>query len=129
MGGVAADGAVRVSSIPSALIGTIGRFKTTSALALLLVAGLFFGLFACAVTAWTGADHPLTWTLWSFVMVWFLGIGGAYIYWSIKDPDRLQTEDYQLEQRRINLLGDERHPGKVIEAAPLTANTTIGVSR
>jgi hypothetical protein len=39
------------------------------------------------------------------------------------------TENYQLEQQRINLIGDERNPGKVIEGAPLTSNTAIMGSR
>ena len=55
-------------------------------------------------------------------MLWFVAIFGAYIFWSIKSPDRLQTENYQLEQQRIKVIGDERHPGKVIEGT-LTANT------
>ena len=61
-------------------------------------------------------------------MVWMVAIGGAYIYWSIKSPDRLQTENYQPELQRT-LIGDERNPGKVIEGAPLTSNTVIQVSK
>ena len=57
-----------------------------------------------------------------------VAIGGAYIYWSIKSPDRLQTENYQPELQRT-LIGDERNPGKVIEGAPLTSNTVIQVSK
>ena len=52
----------------------------------------------------------------------FGGIGGAYIYWVIRGPDRLQTESYLLEQQRIKMIGDERDPGKVVEGT-MTANT------
>jgi hypothetical protein len=38
----------------------------------------------------------------------------AYFIWMFRDPNRLQSEDYQLENQRM-LLGDERHPGIVIE--------------
>jgi hypothetical protein len=65
------------------------------------------------------------WMLWIFVMFfWVFGIGGAYILWSIVNPDRLQTEDYQ---KFLHVLTDERHPGKTIEHAPLTSNTVVGV--
>ncbi|HEY8335306.1 MAG TPA: hypothetical protein VIQ05_16050 [Tardiphaga sp.] len=48
---------------------------------------------------------------------------GAYFYWMIKDPNRLQSEDYQLEKQRM-LLGDDRHPGAIIEGS-----ATVPVSR
>jgi hypothetical protein len=112
-----------VMSLPRDLIRTIGHLKTTSALAPLSMPGGLIGLFAVLITIVAGPHHLLTYILWIFFILWFAAIGDAYIYWSIKDPDRLQTENYQLEQRRITLLGDERNPGKVIEGIPLTANT------
>jgi hypothetical protein len=115
-------------SLPRDLIRTIGHLKTTSALAPLSMPGGLIGLFAILMTIVGGPHHPLTWMLWIFFMLWFALIFGAYIFWSIKSPDRLQTENYQLEQQRI-LIGDERNPGKVIEGTPLTSNTIIGVSR
>jgi membrane protein implicated in regulation of membrane protease activity len=109
-------------TFPRDLIRTIGHLKTTSALAPLSMPGGLIGVFAILMTIVGGPHHPLTWTLWIFFMLWFVATFGAYIFWSIKSPDRLQTENYQLEQQRIKVIGDERHPGKVIEGT-LTANT------
>ena len=114
--------------LPRDLIRTIGHLKTTSALAPLSMPAGLIGMFAVLMTIVGGPHHPLTWTLWIFFMVWMVAIGGAYIYWSIKSPDRLQTENYQPELQRT-LIGDERNPGKVIEGAPLTSNTVIQVSK
>jgi hypothetical protein len=36
----------------------------------------------------------------------------AYFIWMFRDPNRLQSEDYQLAQQRL-LLGDDRNPGVV----------------
>jgi len=110
-------------SLPPELIRFFGRLTTRSVLAPLSVPGGLIGTFALLMTPVAGPHHPLTYGLWIAFLVWiFGGIGIAYIYWSIKDPDRLQTENYQLEQQRIKTIGDERHPGKVIEGT-LTANT------
>lgn len=113
-------------SLPRDLIRTIGHLKTTSALAPLSMPGGLIGVFAILMTIVGGPHHPLTWTLWIFFIMWFTAIGGAYIYWSIKDPNRLQTENYQLEQQRIKVIGDERHPGKTIEGT-LTSNTAAPI--
>jgi hypothetical protein len=46
-----------------------------------------------------------------------------YCIWSYANPDRLQTEEFLLEQQRM-LIGDERHPGApVIDNVPLISNT------
>jgi hypothetical protein len=118
-----------VMGLPRDLIRTIGHLKTTSALAPLLMPAGLIGVFAVLMTIVGGPHHPLTWVLWIFFIIWMVAIGGAYIFWSFKDPDRLQTENYQLEQQRINLIGDERNPGKVIEGSPLTSNTAMQVSK
>ena len=114
--------------LPRDLIRTIGHLKTTSALAPLSMPAGLIGVFAVLMTIVGGPHHPLTWVLWIFFMVWLVAIFGAYIFWSIKSPDRLQTENYQLELQRT-LIGDERNPGKVIEGAPLTSNTAMQVSK
>jgi hypothetical protein len=98
------------------------RLTTRSVLAPLSVPGVVIGVFALLMTPVAGPHHPLTYALWIAFLVWFGGVGGAYWFWSFKDPNRLQTENYQLEQQRIKVIGDERHPGKVIEGT-LTANT------
>jgi hypothetical protein len=111
-----------IMSLPPELIRFFGRLTTRSVLAPLSVPGGLIGTFALLMTPVAGPHHPLTWVLWIFFIIWMVGIGAAYIFWSIKNPDRLQTESYQLEQQRIRTIGDERHPGKVIEGT-LTANT------
>jgi len=110
-------------SLPPELIRFFGRLRTRSVLAPLSVPGGLIGTFALLMTPVAGPNHPLTYALWIAFLVWiFGGIGTAYIYWSMKGPDRLQTESYQLEQQRIKVIGDERNPGKVIEGT-LTSNT------
>jgi hypothetical protein len=109
-------------NLPPDLIRFIGRLRTKSALAPLSVPGGLIGAFALLLTPLAGPHHPLTYALWIFFIVWFIGIGGAYAYLIINEPDRLQTESYLLEQQRIKMIGDERHPGKVIEGT-MTTNT------
>jgi hypothetical protein len=113
------------SYIPYDLIGTIGRFRTTNILAPLLVAAIIIGLFASCVTAWIGADQLLSWVLWIAFLVVFAVMLVVYIVLLFVDPDRLHSEEYLIEQKR--LIGDERHPGKTIDHAPLTSNTVVGV--
>jgi hypothetical protein len=110
-------------SLPPELIRFFGRLTTKSVLAPLSVPAGLIGAFALLMTPVAGPHHPLTYALWIAFLVWmFGGIGGGYIYWSFKGPDRLQTESYLLEQQRIKMIGDERHPGEVVEGT-LTANT------
>ena len=70
------------------------------------------GIFALLMTPVADPHHPMTYVLWIAFLVWMSGIGIAYIYWSNKDPERLQTENYQLEQQQIRMVGDDRIPGK-----------------
>ncbi|MHC2289168.1 hypothetical protein [Bradyrhizobium barranii] len=39
----------------------------------------------------------------------------AYFVWMVRDPVKLQSEHYQLERQKMELLGDERHRGPVID--------------
>jgi hypothetical protein len=108
------------------LIGRIGRFRTTTVLAPLYVPLIISGVLASFVTPFAGVDHPLTWMLW-IVFVVLVGIAGLfYCIWSVANPDRLQTEEYRLEEQRMRIIGDESRPGAgavVIDSAPLTSNT------
>lgn len=45
----------------------------------------------------------------------------AYFIWMFKDPNRLQSEDYQLAHQKM-LLGDDRHPGKILDGRALVPN-------
>jgi membrane protein implicated in regulation of membrane protease activity len=110
---------------PRDLVGTLGRFRTTSVLAPLLILLIILGVLALIATPFAGVDHPLTWMLWIAVMFVVGVILLSYAIWSVINPDRLQTEEYQLEQQRI-LITDERHPGTMlIDHASLTSNTAI----
>lgn len=87
------------------------------------LAGIAGLAFAPLVPLTTGAIQAVSLTaLISCLIVSF----GIYLYWLIKDPDRLQSEDYRLENRRIDLLGDDQHreDPRVINAEPV-ANTHI----
>jgi hypothetical protein len=116
-------------SFPRDLIRTIGHLKTTSVLAPLSMPAGLIGIFATLMTVVGGPHHPLTWVLWIVFVIWIVVIAAAYVYWSVVNPNRLQTENYQLEQQRINLIGDERNPGKVIESSALTSNTAMVVNK
>lgn len=52
---------------------------------------------------------------------------GVYLYWTFKDPERLQSEEYQIQRQKLQLLGDDRHPGAVIdiEVDRQTSNTHV----
>ncbi|MBB4236671.1 hypothetical protein [Rhizobium esperanzae] len=47
-----------------------------------------------------------------------------FAYFAIKEPDRLQSEDYLIEQRRIALLGETGRPLTTID---LTADQTPNI--
>lgn len=48
------------------------------------------------------------------IAIWFLAIGtlpiaaslGAYLYFMLRNPNRLQSEEYQLDRFRLEHLGD-----------------------
>jgi hypothetical protein len=82
-----------------------------------------------------GIVSPLSLTLaaiWaSDLALWFLVIGAlpvavsifAYIYFMIRDPDRLQSEEYNLERHRIEHLGDneagEQGTSQILDSEPV----------
>ncbi len=53
----------------------------------------------------------------------------AYAYFALKDPDRLQTEEFRLQQQMVARLGDNRSHEEIAlsvgEQSRLTANTVI----
>lgn len=110
-------------------IGSLGsavqRIKTTNILAPLLALTVICGFMALGLTFIIG-PHILAVLLWTLFALCVAGCLTAYVGWSFKDPDRLQTEDYQLARYQMQLIGDERDPNsaKMIDAAPI-ANTMI----
>jgi hypothetical protein len=91
----------------------------------LLALDFIVGLFAFGTT-WS-SNSIVGQCLFVFCVIATIG---WYGYWAIKEPDRLQTEDYRLSKHRIDVIGDERNPNdiKVIQAAP-TPNTHLAEAR
>jgi hypothetical protein len=108
----------------------IERVRTGSVVAPLLALTLICGVLAFSVTALPGPVDALVWCLWALFAICVAADLIAYTLFAIKDPDRLQTEDYRLARHRLDLIGDERDPNseKLIEAAP-TANTFLDAVR
>jgi len=111
------------------LISAIKRIQTSNILAPLLAADVITGVIAlfASLTELAGLPEPLLWGVWGLFGLCILSTLIAYVYWSWRDPNRLQTERYQLEQQRLLLLGDERGPDstKMIESTP-SANVKVG---
>jgi hypothetical protein len=84
-------------------------------LAVLVITGVI-ALFGSLILS--GALLMGIWALFGVCVLFTLA---AYSYWSAKEPNRLQTEKYQLAQQRL-LIGDERDPNsiKMIESQPPT---------
>ena len=100
------------------------RIRTGSVIAPLLALTFMVGLFALAIS-WSSNSSVINglWCLFALCVIFTIL---AYIWWSIKEPERLQTEDYRLARHRIDVIGDERDPNdpKVIEGTP-SANTHL----
>jgi hypothetical protein len=104
---------------------TIERIRTSSALnPLLWLCGLV------TLPAWTIAG----WTLsgWGQFLMFCVGAAPpacaivAYFRLLYKDPDRLQSERFQLTRQRYNMIGDDLHRGLVIDAeSELVANPPV----
>lgn len=71
-------------------------------------------------------DPPLREVCMSLAILPVIAALIAYFIWMFRDPTKLQSEHYQLEQQRITLLGDDRNLGRppVIEG-DLAANTVL----
>lgn len=77
--------------------------------------------FTVAGSIW--AAFPVNLVFLFLVSVTILSGIGAYFVWMFKDPNRLQSEDYQLANQRM-MLGDERSPGvTIIAGETMVANT------
>jgi hypothetical protein len=108
------------------LMSAVERIKTASVLAPLLVLDVICATLALIATLLFGVSSNWLWVAWTPFLICTVFTLGAYGYWSIVAPNRLQTEHYQLAQQRLFLIGDERDPNsaKLIESAP-TSNTAL----
>lgn len=108
----------------AALLSAVQRIKTASIIAPLLALDVIAGAVALIATPFIPASLLLL--PWMVFTACIAATLIAYLSFSIVDPNRLQTEDYQLAHHRIMLIGDERSPNdaKLIDAAPV-ANTQI----
>ncbi len=111
------------------LLSAVQRIKTASVVAPLLALTAISGAAATGVTVILG-NTSLVWILWTIFCLCVLASIISYAFWTFKDPDRLQSEDFRLERHRLDLLGDERAPRnlKIIETTP-TANTLLEAVR
>jgi hypothetical protein len=111
------------------LISAIKRIQTSSILAPLLVVDVIVGAVAlfASLGKLVGLRELLLWCIWGLFGFCVLFTLASYIYWSWMQPNRLQTENYQLEHQRLVLIADERDPNspKLIGSAP-SANTVVG---
>ncbi len=107
------------------LASVIERVRTGSVLAPLLALNLICGFAAFGVTIWLG-DTTLARLLWVLFAVCVTATLVIYVVFAIKDPEKLQTEDYRLARHRLDLIGDERDPNNVkMITSQATANTHV----
>lgn len=110
-------------------LGSLGsvieRVRTGSVLAPLLVMDVICGFAAFGVTLRLG-DNNLVWALWAFFALCMTASIAMFVAFAIKDPERLQTEDYRLARHKLDLIGDERDPNspKMI-TEQVSANTHV----
>lgn len=90
----------------------IERVRTNSAMNPLLWLNGCSLPFTITGAIW--APTPVNYGLLAIAVATILASVIAYFIWMFRDPNRLQSEDYQLENQRM-LLGDERHPGVLID--------------
>jgi hypothetical protein len=107
--------------LPKLLSSAVQRIKTQSILAPLLALDVICGVMALGVTVMVGDTLLSRWIWVSFgVSVAFTLV--AYTYWSFREPERLQTEDYRLAREHLMLIGDERNPNspELLEGRPVS---------
>ena len=107
----------------------LSGYGSSSILAPLLVVDVIVGAVAlfASLGKLVGLPEPLLWSIWGLFGFCVLFTLSSYVYWSWAQPNRLQTENYQIEHQRLLLIGDERDPNsmKLIGSAP-SANTKVG---
>jgi hypothetical protein len=113
--------------VPDLLQSVIARVKTESALNPLL---WLVGLTLVAAVAASYSNGYLKWAFFGVTALCILAALGAYFYFMLRDPNRLHSERYQLERHHMDLMLDERFPGRLpptIDVTP-TSNTSTPVA-
>jgi hypothetical protein len=57
------------------------------------------------------ANGPALWAFTVFSGFLIISTVVAVFIWMFRDPDRLQSEEYQLERHKISIIGDDRSRG------------------
>ncbi len=88
------------------LSDAIGYIKIRSVIDNLSRFFLIFVLFII-VAAWLKITEWLLIVFCVILCLAFLLMGFAYIYFTVKNPDYLRSEDYHLRKQSIEMLGDK----------------------
>ena len=106
------------------LPNVIARVRTESALnPLLWLVGL---TLLAAVSAGAFDRDDLMWAL-IYAMAAEVAVALlAYLYFMLRDPNRLHSERYQLERQRMELMLDERYPGRLPVTIDVTPTSNTG---
>jgi hypothetical protein len=117
-------------ALPGLLSSAVQRIKTQSILAPLLALNVICGAMGVA-TVWRVGDSPLGWGFCVIFGASILFTMIAFTFWSFKDADRLQTEDFRLACQQMTLIGDERSPNspELLEGKLVAKKTTKTAER
>ena len=74
---------------------------------------LKYVLYILALAIFASIFSPLGWI--TIILMCFAGLlvliaAFAYIYFSIKNPDYLRSEEYNLKKQSLEILGDKNNP-------------------
>jgi len=80
--------------------------------------GVLLGMPVSGAPVWATA---LAATLWAICVVSGLF---AYFWFLVKDPNRLQSEDYQIQRDMLHYIQGRGQP-PIVDQTPLVANTAV----
>jgi len=80
------------------------------------------------VSVWIKHDAPVSWAFFGLFAVAAAYTMWKYEHWAGSAPNRLQTEDFQLQMQR--LIGDERNPNSsaLLGGAPVANTVSQSIS-
>jgi hypothetical protein len=107
--------------------GALVRIKATAmapGLWLTSVLGVI-GLGGTAIFTTLGA-HTLAWVCFSLIVCLpVIAVTFVFLYFALKDPDRLQSEEFVLRNRAVNLIGIK---GKGFEVNPIGFENVVDLN-